>query len=54
MNVESVQVSPVKEDGDTEESWASGIEDGRKDADDETTPEVINKHLFHLLVPGLH
>ena len=43
MDVESVQVSHVREDGDTEESGASSIEDDREEADEETTPEVMNK-----------
>ena len=41
MDVESVQVSPVREDGNTEESRASSIEEG-KESDEETAPEVIN------------
>ena len=42
-DVESVQVNPGREHGDTEESRASSIEDGREESDEETAPEVINK-----------
>ena len=43
IDVESVHVRPVREDGDTEESGASSIEDGREESDEETAPEAINK-----------
>ena len=42
MDVESVQVSPVREDEDTEESGVSSREDGREESE-ETAPEVIKK-----------
>ena len=58
MDEESVKVSPVRENGDTEESLASSIEDGRKESHKETAPEVSNKlksidivvRKFHLLI----
>ena len=43
MDVESFQVCPFRNDGDTEESEAFTIEDGREESDEETAPEVINK-----------
>ena len=42
MDVESGQVSSVREDGDREESRASSIEDNREESDKETAPEIIN------------